>query len=81
MIKDHQTLAIYEVLFRLAARDLLYAPSSREENIYYILLYISRGALAGNVLFNDGLSTFYLRLYGVGEKKEGIDIYIMDQVY
>ena len=35
--------------FRITARVLLYAPGSKE----------------GNVLFNDALNTFYLRLYGV----------------
>ena len=27
---------------------------------------IARGRKEGNVLFNDALNTFYLRLYGVG---------------
>ena len=59
-------------IFRLAAVVLLYAPSHRQESTYYGLCYTSRGALAekrnrkGNVLFNDALNTFYLRLYGVG---------------
>ena len=33
--------------FRLAARVLLYASSHRQDNIYHILCYTSRGALAG----------------------------------
>ena len=28
--------------------------------------YSERGRKEGNVLFNDALNTFYLRLYGVG---------------
>ena len=59
--------------FRLAARVLLYTPSHRQYSTYHGLWYTSRGALAGtrerererNVLFNDALNTFYLRLYGV----------------
>ena len=58
--------------FRLTARVLLYAPSHRQDNTYHGLCYTSCGALAGmrnssmgNVLFNDALNTFYLRLYGV----------------
>ena len=47
----------------------------RQDNTYHGLCYTSRGTLAGtrsvfrrkegNVLFNDALNTFYLRLYGV----------------
>ena len=33
--------------FQLAARDILYAPSHREDSIYYSLCYTNRGALAG----------------------------------
>ena len=33
--------------FRLAARILLYAKTHRQDNTYYDLCYISRGALAG----------------------------------
>ena len=33
--------------FRLAARDLLYASSHRQDNTYHGLCYTSRGALAG----------------------------------
>ena len=33
--------------YRLAARDLLYAPSHRQDNTYHGLYYTSRGALAG----------------------------------
>ena len=59
--------------YRLTARVLLYAPSHRQDSTYHGLCYTSRGALAGtrnvtrerNVLFNDALNTFYLRLYGV----------------
>ena len=57
--------------YRLVAKDLLYAPSHRQDNTYHGLWYTSRGALAGtriwkegNVLFNNALNTFYLRLYG-----------------
>ena len=32
---------------------------------YSGLVYISRSGIEGNVLFNDALTTFYLRLYGV----------------
>ena len=59
--------------YRLTARVLLYAPSHRQDSTYHGLCYTSRGALAGtrnraraiNVLFNDALNNFYLRLYGV----------------
>ena len=33
--------------YRLAARDLLYAPSHRQDSTYHDLCYTSRGALAG----------------------------------
>ena len=33
--------------YRLTARVLLYAPSHRQDNIYHVLCYTSRGALAG----------------------------------
>ena len=33
--------------FQLAARDLLYAPSHRQNNTYHSLCYISCGALVG----------------------------------
>ena len=33
--------------YRLAARDLLYTPSHRQDNTYHCLYYTSRGALAG----------------------------------
>ena len=33
--------------FRLAARDILYAPSHRLDSSYHGLCYTSRGALAG----------------------------------
>ena len=32
----------------------------------YLLISASEGRKEGNVLFNDALNTFYLRLYGVG---------------
>ena len=35
----------------------------------------SEGRKEGNVLFNDALNTFYLRLYGVG-RKEGRKCFI-----
>ena len=36
----------------------------------YIYIYIEREReKEGNVLFNDALNTFYLRLYGVGHGK------------
>ena len=52
-------------------------PSPRQDSTYHDICYTSRGTLAGmrnnfdwrkegNVLFNDALNTFYLRLYGVG---------------
>ena len=66
-------------LLLLAARNLLYASSLRQDTTYYGLYYTSCGVLAkirnssicplggkeGNVLFNDALNTFYLQLYGV----------------
>ena len=33
--------------YRLATRDLLYAPSHRQDNTYHGLCYTSRGAVAG----------------------------------
>ena len=33
--------------FKLAAKDLLYAPSHRQDTTYHGLCYTSRGALAG----------------------------------
>ena len=33
--------------FQLTARDLLYAPSDRQDNTYHILCYTSYGPLAG----------------------------------
>ena len=32
----------------------------------------SEGRKEGNVLFNDALNTFYLRLYGVGRKEGNV---------
>ena len=52
--------------FRSPARVLLYAPSHRQDNTYHDLCYTSsEGRKEGNVLFNDALNTFYLRLYDV----------------
>ena len=54
--------------FRLAARVILYASPHRQDNT-------SRGTLAGtnkgrNILFNDALNTFYLRIYaGITDKE------------
>ena len=33
---------------------------------WFRFIRVARGRKEGNVLFNDTLSTFYLRLYGVG---------------
>ena len=78
MVKDHSDSERGNLLllFRLAARVILYASSHRQGNSYHGLCYTSRGVHAlmctinntkeGNVLFNDALNTFYLRLYGVG---------------
>ena len=33
---------------------------------HFIYVYMEEGRKEGNVLFNDALNTFYLRLYGVG---------------
>ena len=33
-------------------------------SLYFIYCYIASGRKEGNVLFNDALNTFYLRLYG-----------------
>ena len=75
MVKDHSNSERRNplLLFRLAARVLLYASSHRQDNTYHGLCYTSRGALAsmctinntkeGNVLVNDALNTFYLWLY------------------
>ena len=51
--------------FRLTTRVILYAPSHRQDSTYHGLCYTSRGERERNVLFNDALNTFYLRLYGV----------------
>ena len=63
--------------FILAARDLLYVPSYKHNNIYNGLYYtgvtkamvcailsVERCISERNVLFNDAFNTFYLRLYG-----------------
>ena len=34
--------------------------------LYYYLVAFKKGRDEGNVLFNDALNTFYLRLYGIG---------------
>ena len=53
MVKDHSDserenpLPPHRLLFRLAARVLLYAPSHRQDNTYHSLCYTSPGALAG----------------------------------
>ena len=39
------------------------------ETLYYVYMCIF-GRKEGNVLFNDTLNTFYLRLYGVGHMVE-----------
>ena len=50
--------------FRLAVRDLLCAPSHKQDNNYHVVEHwLERKE--GNVLFNDALNTFYLWLYGV----------------
>ena len=45
----------------LAARVLLYAPSHREDSTAFVTVIWKEG----NVLFNDTLNTFYLRLSGI----------------
>ena len=65
MVKDHSAREEtychyymgYSFRWHLAARVLLYAPFHRQDSTYHGLFYTS--------LFNDALSTFYLRLYGV----------------
>ena len=53
MVKDHSDsergnqLLPHRLLFPLAARVLLYAPSHRQDSTYHNLCYTSRGALAG----------------------------------
>ena len=43
--------------FRLAARDLLYAPSHKQDSTYHGLDYTSRGALAGmKIVFFKGIT-------------------------
>ena len=52
---------------KLAAIYVLYAPSHRQDSTYYGLCYTSHelnGRKEVNVLFNDTLNTFHLRLYG-----------------
>ena len=56
MVKDHSDskrgnpLPPHGYSFRLAARVLLYASSHRQDSTYHGLCYISRGALAGNIM-------------------------------
>ena len=45
IVKDHSDRE--ETSFRVAAGDLLYAPSHRQDSTYHSLCYTSRGALAG----------------------------------
>ena len=53
MVNDHSDsergnpLPPHGLLFLLAAKGLLYAPSHRQDNIYHGLCYSSRGVLAG----------------------------------
>ena len=53
MVKDHfdsekgNSLPPHGLLFQLAARVLLYAPSHRQDSTYHGFCYTSRGALAG----------------------------------
>ena len=53
MVKDHSDskrgnpLPPHGLLFPLAARVLLYAPSHRQDITYHSLCYMSHGALAG----------------------------------
>ena len=54
MVKDHLDSErgnllppLHGLSFRLAARDLSYAPSQRQDNTYHNLCYTSHGALAG----------------------------------
>ena len=63
--------------YRLTARVLLYAPSHRQDSTAHITAFVTpvvvfrlevdiiRIKKEENVLFNDALDTFYLRLYGV----------------
>ena len=48
--------------FRLAARNLLYAPCHRQDSIYHGLCYTSRGALAGTRLLFRYLFVLMLAL-------------------
>ena len=50
MVKDHSDSVRGNPLpphWLLAARDLLYAPSHRQDSTYHGLCYTSRGTLAG----------------------------------
>ena len=53
MVKDHSDsekgnpLPPHRLLLSIRARDLLYAPSHRQDNTYHGLCYTSCGALGG----------------------------------
>ena len=53
MVKDHSDsekgnpLPPHRLLLSISKRDLLYAPSHRQDNTYHGLCYTSRGALVG----------------------------------
>ena len=53
------------LFFPISSWVLLYASSHRQDSTDHGLYYTSHWRKEGNVLFNDALNTFYLRLYGV----------------
>ena len=44
--------------------------TNSQQNTRYRICLVLHGRKEGNVLFNDALNTFYLRLYGIGPLSE-----------
>ena len=57
-LTTHSTHFIYGYM-----KEIFYLTT---HSTHFIYGYIKEGRKEGNVLFNDALKTFYLRLYGVG---------------
>ena len=72
MVKDHRDETEHSLLplHRYSPisykESIIYMHHPTEYNTYHDLCYTSCGRMKeGNVLFNDGLNTFYLQLCGV----------------
>ena len=58
---------IYELCVRIKRfSDYKMMIKNYTPNNQNVIVQIHKGRKEGNVLFNDALNTFYLRLYGVG---------------